>query len=87
MTQPETKTVLGRVFTKRGKDTWACITQSGSLTLYYNKNSDKWFASLTDSPECSPRCACALERTGHNEDDAISALQAALRKMAELKVM
>jgi hypothetical protein len=88
MTQPETKTVLGRVFTWSEQwGQWECRTPNGTLALVdRGRDYD------------APRFAAGLERQfgsdvysiatdfGPTESDAILALQSTLRKMAELEV-
>ena len=87
MTKPETKTVLGRVFTWNEHGEWECLVARGTLALV-DRGRD-WDG---------PRFAAGLERRfgrdiysiamafGNTEADAILALQATLRKMAELEV-
>lgn len=79
MTQPETKTVLGRVFTRTElvADGWECNTSTGWLTL------DRHEALVTASLHNRDGEEVA-SGDGPTESDAILALQSTLRKMAEL---
>lgn len=81
MASPETKTVLGRVFTKTAfvDDGWECATATGWLTL--DTYEGQTTASLHDRH--GDEVAFGL---GPTETDAILALQDTLRKMAELEV-
>lgn len=82
MTQPETKTVLGRVFTKHPR-WWQCQLMSGERSLRLEQDcNDEHVAILFDDD------AHVNIETGRglSESDAILALQATLRKMAELEV-
>ena len=84
MTKPETKTVLGRVFTLGllWVGNWSCrLTPSLVLSLYIGR--ERVQASLYDD-ERDVELAYAY---GPTEADAILALQATLRKMAELEVV
>lgn len=97
MSKPETKTVLGRVFTKKQSvyATWLCRVKSGTVELRdcgHTGAANRWEASLIKS-------GCGLvgvdassdeyieTGNGPTEADAILALQATLRKMAELEVV
>lgn len=76
----ETKTVLGRVFTRNGEQ-WECETRTGWLTLDRHEIMEYTIATLHDDDGHDVACD-----GGPTESDAILALQATLRKMAELEV-
>jgi hypothetical protein len=84
MTKPETKTVLGRVFTRADGlgERWECDTKTGWLTLDRHEYDGFMIATLHDDD--SHEVACAI---GPTESDAILALQSTLRKMALLEVV
>lgn len=83
MTQPATKTVLGRVFHRRGEaKKWCCETRLGEVALTpHNAN---WFASFEVTYGFTSYSVA--RELGPTESDAIRALQSTLRKMAELEV-
>jgi hypothetical protein len=80
----ETKTVLGRVFT-RSRGLWECNVGDGVLEVWEQEDLDvpddcRFGASLAiDVGVVAVAC-------GPTESDAILALQSTLRKMAELEV-
>lgn len=82
MASPETKTVLGRVFTRirwGASQVWGCQTKHGLLTL------DHLPGSVVEA--ClSVGTTTIADSYAPTESDAILALQATLRKMAELEV-
>ena len=83
MASPETKTVLGRVFTQRGDvKAWRCSTNLGEVVLQtYNA---RWFASFEVTYGFTSYLVA--RELANTESDAILALQGTLRKMAELEV-
>lgn len=83
MSQPETKVVLGRVFTwNKVLRRWECALGRNTLLV------------IGEIPSCTTHAA-SLELfcrhiaggTGPTEHDAILALQSTLRKMADLEVV
>lgn len=88
MTEPKTKTVLGRVFTwSTVDDEWQCETKRWVLTLC-GSDSDElpWRAALESAPWKYLRDSPIAYALGPTESDAILELQSTLRKMALLEV-
>ncbi len=84
MSDPKTKTVLGRVFTWNPSfDDWECTTLAGTVVLGQDESQDRWRAELVR--ENDPQSIASSY--GPTESDAILALQSTLRKMAELEVV
>lgn len=89
MSDPKTKTVLGRVFTwNDGYRAWQCaIKENRMLSLYPplpKRQIEHWTAELHDEAyDNEPMLGTA---NGPTEADAILALQSTLRKMALLEV-
>lgn len=87
MASPETKTVLGRVFTwNTAADWWECHTLHGTVILTEmseNEPSLRWRAQFDHDFALWGMIGTEL---GPTEADAILALQRTLRKMAELEV-
>jgi hypothetical protein len=88
MTQPETKTVLGRVFTWR-KHCWSaysCDLKNGQVLVLFvwKDNPPERRHSADLYSENDNELATGY---GPTESDAILALQSTLRKMAELEVV
>lgn len=86
MSQPETKTVLGRVFTWNATcKTWDCDLKREQLLVLHPPRAgirDNWGATLWEEVDE----VTVAEESGPTEKDAILALQSTLRKMAELEV-
>jgi hypothetical protein len=84
MTNPKTKVVLGRRFTRddHARDIWRCETTHGLLSFWWAPGAKAYIAALAqneDEPDM-------VRGEGPTEADAILALQSQLRKMAELEV-
>lgn len=88
MSKPETKTVLGRVFTwsRHYWNTYSCDLKNGQvLALFvWKDNPEERRHSADLYGENDNELATGY---GPTEADAILALQATLRKMAELEVV
>lgn len=81
MSKPETKTVLGRVFHKHPR-WWQCqLNGERSLRLEQDCNDENVAILFDDDAHVNIETG-----RGPTEADAILALQATLRKMAELEV-